>query len=314
MGNGSSKSSVTVEQNNTVINRSTINSVNKLYNSAVVNMTVQTVQKCSAALIQNQNITLENLDIKGDIKIDISQWQDALVDFSCIQKDEVKQDVVNKMTAQIMEDLQKSTSTDVFAKLNSQAMSNSKADFGSFPWAGASSDSTVNQKVTNYIENQTTVNLENVVSTSVYSSLTNLTESECFAKIVQSQNIGVRGIKGGGSFSFSADQKQSASMFAKCVQEMNVSSQIINDVTKFVGIKVKEDTKTTTETDATAGATAESTVLGPIGAIGDALGNLIPNLNFGDLGGLSALIPISASLTLCCCCLIVIFIVISLFR
>lgn len=314
MGNGKSKSSVTVEQDNTVINRSTINSVNKLYNSAVVNMTVQTVQKCSAALIQNQNITLENLDIKGDIKIDISQWQDSLVDFSCIQKDEVKQDVVNKMTAQIMSDLQKSTSTDVFTKLNSDALAKSKADFGSFPWAGASSDSNVNQKIKNYISNETNINLENVVSTSVYSSLTNLTESTCFAKIVQSQNIGVKGITGGGSFSFSADQKQSASLFAKCVQEMNTSSQMINDVANFIGVKIKEDTKTTAETEAEAGSTSESTVLGPIGALGDLLGNLIPNFNFGNLGNLSALVPVSASLSLCCCCLIVIFIVISLFR
>jgi hypothetical protein len=311
MGNSSSSNSaITSEQDNTVINQSTINSVNELYNKAVVNMTVQTVQKCSSSLIQSQNITLSNLKIAGNITFDIQQWQDALVDFSCVQKEAVKQDVVNQMTSQIMQDLQSSTSTDVFSKLNDQAAAASKTDFGSFPWAQSSSNSDVNQKIKNYISNQTTVNLQNVVSTSVYSNFTNLTESTCFAQIVQNQNITVQGVQGGGDLSFSANQKQSASMFAKCVQDMNVSNKIVNDVTTFLGIKVKNDTQTTAESEATASSTAESTTLGPLGSLADALSQLIPNFGLD----ISMLLPVCASLSLCCCCIILILFAVMIIR
>lgn len=312
MGNSSSSSSVSIEQDNTIINRSTINSVNEMYNKAVVNTTIETVQECSASLIQGQNITLENLVIAGDIDLDLSQLQEALVDFSCTQQSEVQNEVANKLTAQIMQDLEKSTSTDVFTKLNAQAQANSKADFGSFPWSGADSSSKVNQKIKNHIENVQTTNLKNVVNTAVYSNFTNLTESKCVSKIVQSQNIGVKGITGGGDFSFTADQKQTAQMFANCVQQMDVSNKIINDVTKFIGIKVKEDTKTTAETEASATAEAISVVLGPIGAVGDAIGNIFPEIP--ELGALGSLVPASGSLSLCCCCLIMIVVLVMLLK
>lgn len=316
MGGSSSKSSVTVKQNTTLINRSSINVFNKMVNTATINVSLQAVQNCSASLINNQKIDISNIVAGEDIVILSSQEQNALMNFSCIQRSDVKNDVVSKLTSQVMTDMKNNVQQDVINKINAQVASHSTSDWMSGFGGGSSSSSKVNQDINTYVENNQKKDIKNVFENALYSNFSNFVESNCIAKIIQGQEFSAKDLTAGRDVKLTVNQKQVAQQLAKCVQENNVSNKVMQDVTNFAGIKIVEDTEQGAETESTSTAEAISKALGPIGSVLDGLGGLIPDFNFpglGDLGEAGKGLSVSSSSLSCCICLLILLLVLMKF-
>lgn len=260
MGSGASSSAaVTQEFETTVINRSTINTLNKMVNTTAVNTLIQSVKNCSSTIVNSQRIVFKKFTAGGDIDINVSQNQSAWLNLSCAQRDEVKNDVITSMIDTITQALNSSTSQDVINKLNAEASSKSEEGWLTMPWGGASSDSSVNQKIKTYVENKKETNIQNVIENAVYANFTNSSYDECISKIINSQEIEAENLDAGGSIRFTANQEQAATLISECIQEANVTNRAVNDITRFLGIKIKEDVTQSTiiEAEAESKATAK---------------------------------------------------------
>lgn len=316
MGGSSSKSKVHQERNTFVTNRSDINILNEKINNTIVNTTVQNVKNCSASLVNNQRLKIIGVVAGEDIIISNQQIQEGMMDFSCVQTDEVKNDVAKQMIDQIMQQLQSTVDTSVIDKLNAVADSKSSQDWGAFPWGGADSKSNVKQIVNTNINNMTSKNIQNVVKNAVESNFTSATYNDCLSTVINNQEFEARDLQTGRTVRITNQQEQSAKLFAKCVQNSNIANSITDNITNFFGLDVKEDTKNSTDATVSGESTSEAVSTGlfqgvadMFRGVGDMFGGLFSSIlpNFGGVASLSS--PISSI----CCCLIIILIVVLMF-
>lgn len=314
MGGSSSTANVTLESNTTIINESTMNSFNQLVNKTAVDTMIENVKKCSASVVQSQHLVVKHIKCGDNCNISLAQDQKAWLDFTCAQKDDVQMEVVQKMIDTISNGLKDNSSTDLLNKLNSNVSNKAKSDWGALPWGGSTTNTNVNQKINNYVSNKTNVNVKNAIENSVYASFKNSNINECIAKIVSEQEIQASDIEAGKNFTFTVNQSQKADAIASCIQNANIASRVISDVTKFAGLnlEIKKDTKVQNLSETKV--ESEALTTGFFQGIGSIFSGIIGSI-FGALG-MGALAPISApssssSLLLCCClcCLIIIFVI-----
>ncbi len=251
MGGGASSSAAVTQENETiVINKSAIDILNKSVNTTAVDTLITNVKNCSSSIINNQRIVFRRFNAAEDININVSQNQSAWMDLSCAQRDEVKNEVMAKMVDTINQSLQSTAQQDVISKLNADSSAKAEQGWLSTPWGGASSDSTVNQKIKTYVENNRKTDIKNVIETAVYANFTNSNYDECIGKIVNSQEIVAEDLTAGRNILFTADQVQATQLLTQCIQEANVTSRAVNDVARFLEIQIKEDVKQSAESDA----------------------------------------------------------------
>lgn len=300
MGNGgsTSRSSVYQEQNNTIIDTTTINQLNQLVNTTAVNTLIENVKKCSAALLLNQNVRIAGVKAEGDINIDIKQVQNAGLDFSCAQKDEIKSDVVNSMISTIMSQIDQQSQINLINKLQAKVdtSTTSQQQLPPFPWGGSDTSSDVTQKINNYVETRKETNIQNVISNAVYANFTNSNYDECIAQIVAQQGVTIENVQTGGRFTVTINQEQSAKLVAQCVQNANVTVRAVNDIAQYLDLQIKQTGTTTVDSETGAESVATSTTTTSI----------FPSLGLPDLSSFSGLLSSfsSISLLLICCILI----------
>ena len=295
MGGSSSKSSLYQEQNNTVINRSTLNFLNKQLNDTIVNTTIENVKSCSASIVQNNKATLQNLEIKGDFYMTINQAQSSALDFSCVQKSDVKNEIVSKLINQIKSQFENNIDTSILNQLSAEVKTKSDTDWGSMPWGSSDAETDTKQIVNNRVINDTDKNIENVIATRVEANYTQKANDSCAAKVINNNDATFKNITVGKDWHVSLDQEQAAKVYAQCVQDSQTSNKITEDILSFLDVKVKEDTNTQTDTklDTIAETTAKKS--GPLGFLGDL---------FGLSQGATMAISASAFLSVVCTCFI----------
>ena len=317
MGGSESKTNATLDSNTTVINESTLNQFNSLVNKTAVNTMIENVKKCSASVVQSQHLTIKNITCGDNCNIALAQDQSAWLDFNCAQKDDVQMDVIQKMIDNINTTLKDNTSTDLLNKLNSNISSKSQSDWGALPWGGSSSNANVNQSIKNYVSNKTNVNTSNAIENAVYASFKNSNINECIAKIISEQEIKATDISAGKNFTFTVNQSQKADAIASCIQNANIASRVITDVTKFAGLdlSIKKDTEVENISETKAESESKNTgffqgIGSVVESVGTAIGNVFGGLLSGlGLGAFAPLLGPSRSSSLCCCCCIIILII-----
>jgi hypothetical protein len=252
MGGGASSGSTVVQEGETVvINRSSINALNKLVNTTAVNTMMENVKQCSAAVLNNQNLRIKKLYIGDNGVVTIEQLQQAGLDMSCAQRENIQNSIMTSMVDTIMAQLQSTANQDVVSKLNALTTAKSEQEWGALPWGGATSDSGVSQKIKTHVENTRHTSIQNVIENAVYANFTNSNYSSCINSIVQQQSIELEDVQTGVNVKFTINQSQAANLAAKCIQETDVTNRAINDVVRNVGLKIKEDTSQSSSTDVT---------------------------------------------------------------
>lgn len=274
MGGSSSKSEAKQKITNNVINKSVLDVLNSTIIDTIVAVTVENVKQCSASLIQRQNIKFGNLKAKGPININTSQTMDGMLNFACAQNDTVVNDITNSIISQVMGEINNKIDTQSINDLDAKANSKSTADFLSM-FGNSSSDAKTNQKIKNNIENTSKRTIKNVVEYSTNVNFTNKNLSTCLAKVVALQNFEVGNVESTeSSISFTNDQKMSVQVFAQCVQSSNISNKIIQNMTNFLGLTIKDDTKTGLNNTVVGESIATALSNGPLGSIGTLFSNM----------------------------------------
>tara|TARA_Y100000766_G_C18886253_1_gene596009 strand:- start:794 stop:1837 length:1044 start_codon:yes stop_codon:yes gene_type:complete len=285
MGGSGSKAESTIKQENntTIVNSTDIEMLNQMTNEQISNTIMEDAKKCQASVLQDQKISIRNVNTDGDFNLsDVSQIQDAAVTFSCVNATEVAQKASTKMVDSIMTSLDKNVSNDILAELEAKADAATKSGFGSIANGDAESSSNVENINNTSVTNTTNVNLKNIVTNTVVNNFSSKNVSECIAQINNSQEIAVENINAGGDVNIRAvSQKQSASLMAECIQNSKVSNGITNDLSRILGVEVKETTSTTSASSSKGEATAKAEQTGPIEEIGDAVSNVMGSI-FGN--------------------------------
>lgn len=308
MGGTESKTAATLSANTAIINESSMNYLNSLVNNAAIDTMISSVKKCSAAVIQNQKLTIKNIKCGDNCNISLFQDQTAWLDFSCAQKDDIQMEVIQKMIDTLNQSLVANASNDLVNKMNSNLQTKSQQDWGTFPWSGSSANTTVSQNINNYVKSKTNTNVTNAIQNSVYASFKNSSINDCITKIINSQEIQASDVTAGTNFTFTINQSQTAKLISSCIQNSNVTNRVVADVTKFAGLdlSIKNDTGVDNTSETTAETIAKNT--GFLQGLGDAfsgIGTAFSSILSGL--GLTAITPFmapsSASSSLCCLCL-----------
>ncbi|AYV76892.1 MAG: hypothetical protein Barrevirus3_12 [Barrevirus sp.] len=241
---GNSHSTATLESNTVVINQSDINVLNKTVNNITMNLMIDNAKSCGASILQSQDIGVGNLTVGRGTKVDIGQEQTAKMNFTCLQKDNVQVDIINKIADTLKQQLNNSANTDIINKLQANVQAKTQDQWASFPWANASANTDVKEKINTYVKNNTKVSLNNVIENATFATFKNTNVQDCLSKVIQSQKQTFGSITAEDGATLSLKQQQSTDLLAQCIQESNIAQSIMTDVIKFadLNLQIKKDT------------------------------------------------------------------------
>jgi hypothetical protein len=321
MGGTSSKSSAELTSKSVVVNQTDMNIFNSNVNTVTTNSIIENAKNCSVAINQNQAIAVGDLNVGAGSNTSISQDQIANLDFTCLQKDEVQMNVINAMVDSIQSQLTNNANSDILNKLKATAEAKTQNEFQLFPWGGGSSDSSVKQKVENYVTNNSNTTIKNMVENATFANFKNSNISTCIAQIMQNQQQNYGKIVTGEDSTLVLSQSQKVNAVIDCIQQAEIATKVLSDIAKFAGTELEVKNTTVTKSEMVGAAKAEmeqkgigSALSQVISSIGQAYSNVIGAI-FGGVGGIFSFGGGGSSGTLfsiiccCCCCLLLIMLV-----
>lgn len=296
MGQTSSRATAKLSSNTVIVNQSDINLLNKTVNNLTVDMMIESAKSCSSSIVQNQDQIIGSITAGGKSNISLTQEQAAKLDFSCLQKDNVQFDIINKITDTMKNQINNTNNSEVLNKMVANVQAKAQDQWGSFPWSGSKSDVNINQEVNTFVQNNTKVNLSNVVENASFANFKTKLASDCIGKIIQSQKQIIGSIAAEDQAVIALTQKQAADALIKCVQDSNIAQQIVTDVVKFVGLNLEIQNDTKSDTNLAADGKAESETQGFFQGVSGFFTGLFSG--FGSYGPM-----LSSLLIFFCCCL-----------
>jgi polyisoprenoid-binding protein YceI len=269
MGNEGStaKSSSKVENDTLVVNETEMNFLNETVNETAVSMTVDAASSCSQNTDVKQEISLEDLNIEGDLSlIGITQKVVLDVNFSCINKTQVHADIVNDMTSKVMSALDATNNTELQNSITAQLAA--KSENGGFQIGAGGSTSVSESDIKNntQIYNSNKANVQNIVKNKVQQTFDANMYSECVNNVSSSQVIGLKRIKVRGNVTLKdITQEAVISTFAECINEQSFGNKIVQAIAQDAGLKLetKADNKAENKSDVKAESTSIQTGMGP---------------------------------------------------
>jgi hypothetical protein len=239
-------------------------------------------------------VSITGIELKDNSSInfgDVSQKQNAVLDFSCIQMTSLANDLKTGIASEFMNTLNNNFSSDILDKLEAKAASSAKNSFGST----GNSNSDTNTIVENDMSstNKTRVNINTLVQNTVNNTLNMNSVNECINNVKTSQLVEISNIKASGNASATIaniSQEQSSVLVATCTQTSNIGSSLTNNIASALGITVASDNSQKKSSTISNTATADSTATG----VGEAsnqffsgVGNMFTGI--GNMIGMSTL-------------------------
>lgn len=307
MGGTSSKSAITQESNNLVVNKNAVNALNQQLNTVQVNTIMKEAQSCSANIDQNQLVQSKGLKSAGKLTINISQLQHSNLSFSCLNTTAVRNDIANQMAANIMQNLTTNTSADLLNQLGSVASTQAQSGGLTLPGIGPSSQSDISQIVKSSNVTENIKNITAIVNNAITNNFTSDNVKKCVSMVAQAQAVVFENTQGE-EVDFIVNQQQAADLITQCVNNNNVSQNITSGLMQFFGISATDTTTTKMETKAEATAESSSRQLGIIEELGNSMANLIkaPFQAIGDaFSGLGTIGKVISFILVCICCILV---------
>jgi hypothetical protein len=292
MGSTESKTAITQVNDTLVVNQNSFNSKTEQLNKQVSETTVSDAKSCSAAVNNNQVITVEGLTVKGDLNLSTKQKSAAALSFSCVQATDVRQKAGAAMISNLQDDIANAADTAIIQKLDAAAKSAAEQQFGSI--GKANSDTSINTTNISKTINQSNTNISKLIQNVVENKFKSDTVSNCIAELKQNQEVSAKNITVGGKATIVFEQDAAAEAVANCIQNSGVGTDILSSIAAEVGIKVLNENKTTSTQESKA--TAESTAKGKgvfegagsaFESIGKAYASVITSiLGEGGIGGM----------------------------
>jgi hypothetical protein len=240
MGNTTSDVNITNTNNQLFTNKNYVNTVSENLNTQISNNIINDAKLCSAAINNNQEITINGFSTAGNFNFSADQNQTAALTFSCIQSTTVRNNTGSEIIAQMTNALQNNVNNEALAQLDTNAKNSATSDFGAI---GNTQAKTNVNTINNY--NSVTENhkdIENVVKNVVENNFSSETIQNCTNQANNNQNINLQNITVGGNTAIAINQTQAASVIAECIQKSEVGNSIVNNAATQLGVKVEDTT------------------------------------------------------------------------
>jgi len=262
MGSASSSATSNQTMNTNIVNRSSLNLLNKSINNFTNNTVMSNAKSCSSGISQLQNITFDGITTRGDFDVsNVSQKQSAALTFSCINKTTLKNDIGNGVLAEYMNAIKNSFSTQAVAEMANQASATAQQQ--AFSMGSADANTTTNN---NYNFNQTTQidqNIQNVVENAINNNFSMEDVQSCIGNVNANQNMSFKNINVGGNANIKAlSQDQATTVMQECIQSSDSANKTTNAAATALGLQVTTEGSTVTDVTMTSKATALAESLG----------------------------------------------------
>jgi hypothetical protein len=247
MGSSSSKTSVTNTSNQTYINQTTVDIINKNTSEAVANALIKNNASCSTVNQISQNISFHGCKVAGDMVIS-NVKQDAMitVDFSCLNAFKAEQEMAQAMLSELVSDLQSKMDAKSLNDMNTKAETQAQSSGIGFLTGSSSSSSNVNNTYNLKVVNESNTAIQNVIANSVQSDFTVESIQECIAQNAIKQNQDYSNCEVGGNLTVSElEQKAGISTVVSCVNNSGTVQSVMNKAANEIGVVSVNDTEVT---------------------------------------------------------------------
>lgn len=296
MGASESKSSISQQNNTTIANNFNAKSVSEQINQQISNTTINSAKRCSSDINLQQAVNIKGLNVRGDFDFRTNQKQRAALTFSCVQSSEVRQSAGAEIITAFAQGISTSASSEALSAMQSAAQSQAKQGFGGIGYS--SSDTNVNTISNVKVDNNTNIDIHNLVKNIVENNFTSEDVQACTSQANNSQSVSIAEVNIGGNAVIAVDQDQASEIISNCLQESSIGNNIVNNVLTKLGIQVESSniTKTASKSEAKSESKADTQ------GIGDGIGDIFRG--FGDM------FKSPYMLMCCCCCFLVIGIIV----
>ncbi len=309
MGNTESTTNVYSQNNQLTMNSNSFNSNVEQINSNISNTTVEMAKSCSAAMNNNQAITIKNMNVRGDFNLDAKQDMTAALTFTCVQANDVRQASGSNIITGITDSVANSADNQMIQALESAAKTKTDAGFGAIGnFESNSNVTTINNTTT---VNQSVVNLNKVIKNVVESNFNTKTIDDCVARVMNRQDLDIQNVNVGGNANMVIDQKMAATAMGECIQKSGIGSEILSGATSALGIKVVNENKSTASQESKASAASETKTegvgdaaaktLGGLAGLVDSVGGAVGSIFGGILSGPLMIIGAIVLVCILCC-------------
>ncbi|VBB18531.1 hypothetical protein YASMINEVIRUS_994 [Yasminevirus sp. GU-2018] len=243
MGGSSSKSTTNNTTNQTFINKTTVDILNKNTNEAVANALIKNGATCSVVNEINQNMDFHGCKVGGDINVDgLKQTAVITVDFSCINAFKAEQEMAQSLLSELVTDLQAKMDAKSLNDMNTKAENTAKTS--GILSGSSSTDTNVNNTYNLKVVNDTNQHIQNVIANSVQSNFEVESIQECINKAAVNQKMDFSNCEAGGSLNVkNLEQNASISSVVKCVNNSGTVQKIMNDAGNVMNVVVETETK-----------------------------------------------------------------------
>lgn len=261
---GSSKSRVSNNISNMIVNKSDLEALNSNVNEFVSNSVIKNTDGCSAGSTQMSDNDLGDVTVvgkKNTANIGVDTKQDSSVSLQCIQQSIQQTNINNDIATSIMQNLQQNVSNDQITKMVNEAETNMKQGMAAGllnPFSSASSE--VNMTLSNTQVTDTTRKLSNLISNKVANNQQVASVKDCFTKAAQQQNNRVGNVKILGdenTINVNIKTDQIAKSFATCQQLTQQTSSTTTDIATTLGLKIVDETENKMKSDSEGSATTK---------------------------------------------------------
>lgn len=290
MGGSSSKTTLKKELDMLTVNRSTLNLMSKQLNDMVITATINNASSCTSEIINSQEIEIVDVYVEGTANMDIVQEMRASLSFDCVNVTHVRNEVVKSMISSIIGNLERTTSTDILAELETKAQTKAESQFNPLDFGGTSSETNTDELIKIRTINENMTNIQDIVENVIHSTFTSNTVNKCVTTVRGNQSFKLRNTNAG-TFNFTIKQDIAKDLLSKCVNDTNIGNTINTAMTKVMDIAIKEDVSTTSDVKSTTD--VETTALSKgifegVGTMVENIGNAISNVMGGIIGPYAA--------------------------
>lgn len=266
-GKSSSTSKVSLKNEQLYINSNTFNSLNKSISENISETIISSSSSCSSTAANEQNIVIEDIDntgcaIQASLNIvGIGASQQIKMTFKCKNVSDTYNEVVTTLNKNILSDIKNNNSTDILAKMDSNAKA--KAETGFLATGDAKSVSVSEQDLKIRQENTTIANITNVVENIVKNNFKEDSLKKCMSTLQGGQTINLGKIRWCGDVNIrDIALHQLTNIVSDCLNITQVSNVISTQIRESLGVKLTSENLTVVTTDQTGKSEATATVSG----------------------------------------------------
>jgi hypothetical protein len=250
------KSTQETTVNQEILNKTDIKMIKENITKNMMNVMTKKAAVCSARQQAEQSQDVEFGDVGGDFNVNMGdQKQKVKLQLTCIQMNEVKNDLAQTITTDIAERLDTKFDTAAMAKLEADA--SAKATSGVLPTGKAEADVNVKNNYNLSVKNDISKTMKNVIVNETNKNFNTETLAQSLASTIAKQKQRVGAKKVGGNVNLTmGSQDQDVETFFKAIQEDKTVNKTVDTIANKLnsisseGVTTKAAAETKTKTSA----------------------------------------------------------------